>query len=536
MQARVYASRKYYWLAFLLHAKMACRVTNHRAYSVVHYPLALLCGVCDIGDNPASVSVANLSSEFPGVFTSWPVVSGRFKVLVQLVPGRNDLLLMQGVAIETFSLFFEPVLCYKQCYIRLVYVTCCDAPQQGHFQGPEDEDCSIESACSRISLGMLILQTALAETLAASGMGHKSFCLEHTEKNSSPIVHIFKSKLHYDQACVMTGEEIWSYVATELMNSELRDGDLCKFVAFLSWTRYRADMVEAVTHSEVLSRMSGHAMVGAGGLALCGTGCLYTWARNVEELPRRLYDTRQVDRLHFMDDSNYRGTLSACYSSSLGGVLHEMGHTFGLGHTHEGIMGHGFHDISHVYTVSNCDAETVWDNFSSLVQSSVNVDSTPEGGAEPRRIRLTTLKPKGQPGCTEEQKHRTSLSGAKWSRSCAIILSHHPWMNVKRSSNSVGSIQLIGEHLLISPHGICLVEFRRPEDAMVIGFWEFSEGVEEVCIEPNKLLLLHLPESEDPSESEQHSRNDTGALHIFAVDMAGNTFAKTVDLLQREAE
>uniref|UniRef100_A0A1E1XGV2 Putative zinc metalloproteinase n=1 Tax=Amblyomma aureolatum TaxID=187763 RepID=A0A1E1XGV2_9ACAR len=515
---------------------MACSVTNHRANSVVHYPLALLCGVWDIGDNPASVSVANLSSEFPDDFTSWPVVSGRFKVFVQLVHGRNDLLLKHGTAVESFSLFFEPVLCCQRCYIRLVYVTCCDAPQQGHFQGPENEDCSIESACSRIGLGMLILQTALAETLAASGIGHKSFCLEHTEKNSSPVVHVFKSKLHYDKARGMTGEDIWSHVATELMNSELRDGDRCKFVAFLSWTRYQADVVEAMTHSEVLSRMSGHVMVGAGGLALCGTGCLYTWAQNVEELPRRLYDTRQVDRLRFMDDSNYRGTLSACYSSSLGGVLHEMGHTFGLGHTREGIMGHGFHDISYVYTVSNYDAETVWDSFSSPVQSSVNVESIAESGAEPRRIRLTTLKPKGQPGSMAGQKHCTSPSGAKWSRSCAVILSHHPWMNDKRRSSIVGCIQLRGEHLLTSPHGICLVEFRRPEDAMVIGFWEFSEGAEEVCIEPKKLHLLHLPESEGSLELEQHSKKNTGALHIFAVDMAGNTFAKIVDFLQSEAE
>ncbi|KAK8785582.1 hypothetical protein V5799_008052 [Amblyomma americanum] len=367
-------------------------------------------------------------------------------------------------------------------------------------------------------------------------MGYKSFCLEHTEKKSIPIVHVFKSKLHYDMARVMTGEDIWSHVATELMNSELRDGDRCKFVAFLSWTRYQADVVEAVTHSEVLSRMSGHVMVGAGGLALCGTGCLYTWARNVEELPLRLYDTRQVDRLHFMDDSNYRGTLSACYSSSLGGVLHEMGHTFDLGHTREGIMGHGFHDICHVYTVSNCDADTVWDNFSSPVQSSVNVESIPESAAEPRRIRLTTLKPKGQPGCMAGQKHCASLSGARWSRSCAIILSHHLWLNVRRRSNIVGSVQLLGEHLLTSPHGICLVEFRRPEDAMVIGFWEFSSGAEEVCIDPKKLRLVYLSESEDSLEPDQHSKNDTSSLLIFAIDMAGNTFTKFVDLVQGEAE
>ncbi|KAL3216789.1 hypothetical protein MRX96_032800 [Rhipicephalus microplus] len=130
---------------------------------------------------------------------------------------------------------------------------------------------------------MQILQMAMAETLAASGIGNKSFCLECTEEGKA-VVHVFESELRYGEARAMTSEDIWNYVATELMNSKLRDGDRCKFVAFLSWTRYQGDGVRPTTHGEVMKRVSGHVMVGAGGLALCGTGCLYTWAQNADEL------------------------------------------------------------------------------------------------------------------------------------------------------------------------------------------------------------------------------------------------------------
>ncbi|XP_065280293.1 uncharacterized protein [Dermacentor albipictus] len=508
--------------------KMAFRVTNHKPDSVVHYPLVLLSGMCGSDHSPDSVSVANLSSSCPNHFTLWPTANGTFKVIVQLVCGRNDLVLKYDTACQTFTLFFEPVFLQQCKYIRLIYITCHDAPQQGYFQGPEEEDCSIKSACNRISLGMQILQTAMAETLAAAGMGHKSFCLEGTE----PVVHVFKSKLRYSEARVMTKEDIWSHIATELMNSELRDGDRCKFVAFLSWTRYRSDTVEARTHSEVMSRVSGHVMIGAGGLALCGTGCLYTWAQNVEELSWRLYDTRKVDSLHFMDDSNYRGTLSACYSSSLGGVLHELGHTFGLGHTRDGIMGHGFHDICHIYTVSIDKAETVGDNISAPpVQSSASGD-VHENPPEPRKIRLTTLEPKQKPRgiAAHSPSPRTAPSGAKWSHSCAIILSHHPWLNVSKTSNIAGTIQLHNEQRLTSPHGIRLVEFRRAEDAMVLDYWEFPEGVEEVSIEASKLHFLQSPGSVPPLEQE-HELGNGNALYVFAIDTAGNTLGRNLHVL-----
>lgn len=516
------------------HPKMKFEVLNHKVGDVVHYPLALICGACASEGASSSVSVANRSSKNRDTFVSWPLINGKFKLFVQLALGKNELVLKSHETCQTFTLVFEPLASLQSNYIRLVYVLCCDAPQGGCFQGPEGEDCSIESARDRIGLGMQMLQTTMTETLAASGASRKSFRLEHG-KDFTPVVHVFKSKIRYGDALAMAAEDVWSRVATELMNSELRDGDWCKFVAFLCWTRYQAG-TEPKTYGEVLSRTSGHVMIGAGGLALCGTGCLYTWARNVEELPQRLYDSRKVDCLHFMDDSNYRGTLLASYSSSLGGVLHEMGHTFGLGHTAQGIMGHGFHDIAHVYTVSNCDVEDVWGNFrSATVEAAGNGDAEAEENPGPPRIRLTTLKPKHRAGNVAPSRPGPSslTSGAMWSRSCAVILDSHPWLNTDRTSNIAGTIEFQSDGRLTSPHGIRLVELRHIEDGMVFAFWEFPDAVPEVCIRPTE--LKSLPLSVSPQRQEWCQGYDRTA-HVFALDAAGNTLGKDVCLQELERE
>lgn len=51
-----------------------------------------------------------------------------------------------------------------------------------------------------------------------------------------------------------------------------------------------------------------------------------------------------------------RGTLGYCFSTTLGSVLHEICHTFDLGHTESGIMGRGFDNMHKVFLI-NTDSQ-----------------------------------------------------------------------------------------------------------------------------------------------------------------------------------
>lgn len=53
----------------------------------------------------------------------------------------------------------------------------------------------------------------------------------------------------------------------------------------------------------------GHAALGGGGLALFGSGCLYTWPDKIEQVQARFQDQTPVNWRRFMDDSGYRYAL-----------------------------------------------------------------------------------------------------------------------------------------------------------------------------------------------------------------------------------
>ena len=59
-------------------------------------------------------------------------------------------------------------------------------------------------------------------------------------------------------------------------------------------------------HSQMMEQTRGHVALGGGGLALFGSGCLYSWPEKLEELDDCLQDLTPVDWHSVMDDSGYR--------------------------------------------------------------------------------------------------------------------------------------------------------------------------------------------------------------------------------------
>lgn len=234
-----------------------------RIYNVVHKEqislhLPLIIGDIDFKINDGIIEVWNTTRR-ELVPTKWPIVEGAFKILVRLVPGENDIQLKhQDEMLKITLIFTYPH--FKQ-FVRPVYITLTD--DDGYFQGPEGEDCSVDSALERIKIGAMLIQTFTAEKMKEHGFGRQTFQLE-VDANYEPVCNIFKSKLTLDRAHAMTGNELWTYFARELMtSSNFADKDLCKWYCFMSFTRYEPPNGECPkTHSEILKYTKGHTALG----------------------------------------------------------------------------------------------------------------------------------------------------------------------------------------------------------------------------------------------------------------------------------
>lgn len=124
-----------------------------------------------------------------------------FKFLIELDEGRNYLKIEYGN--DTLNLTLDYIPSKSEYAVIPLYVIC--EGHDGRFQAPEDEDNSVESACSRITLCAKILQSIAAEKLFENSFGRKTFKLDSDCK-------LFKSRLNYLEARNMSQEQLWKTI------------------------------------------------------------------------------------------------------------------------------------------------------------------------------------------------------------------------------------------------------------------------------------------------------------------------------------
>ena len=279
------------------------------------------------------------------------VNQGEFNSFVLLIEGHNELRIACGNEEIVLNIIFKPLT--NQRFVRLVYVTLLN---EDKFQGPFDMNCSPSEAIKRIQTGAMVLQTFMAESLASEGLERKTFNLE-MDLDDRPKVHTIQIPLTIREACKFTEEKLWEAVALRILSSPISDKN-CKYLAFFCGTRYSNPSQKLVRHErEIVSMTRGHISLGGGGLALVGTGALYTWATDVLDVMNSFLNDDPTDTKTLMDFSAGRGTWGASYGTHLGSVLHELAHTFDLGHTPHGIMARGFEDLHLFFTSTKlkCD-------------------------------------------------------------------------------------------------------------------------------------------------------------------------------------
>jgi hypothetical protein len=292
---------------------------------VLRHDLALVSGT-------ASASATSVVVDVEGQARTWPVIAGRWKALVPLTAGCNDISFRTGTATAEHALVHQAQTNPRR--VRLVYLITADS--DGRYDAPAGEPNDLASAVDRVRLAGRMLQTFTAEKMRDHGFGRRTFRLD-SDASGQPVVQVFRTTLTTAQAHAMDGGALWSRFYDEL---GLGLADDVKVLGIMGMSHY-VPGIGAVAH----------AALGGGNLAIFGSTGLHTWARTIDQVVARWTDARFIDTSQLHDDSAGRGTYWANYATGLGASMHEIGHTLSLPHPVDPstVMGRGFDHVNRTF-------------------------------------------------------------------------------------------------------------------------------------------------------------------------------------------
>eukprot|EP00871_Galdieria_phlegrea_P002876 jgi/Galph1/358/GphlegSOOS_G5109.1 len=319
---------------------MGIFIENLEQHTTVVYPLLLLEGSCS-----TCTGFVNVLVNSKGQYVQFPCLQGKFKALCLLERGHNSLTLSaqheNGEQLESimFHVAYEPPKPHYR--IRLVYGLAKDS--NGEFQAPTGTNRSLSQGERRLSLAALLIQTGTAEMLYRHGLGRKTFVFDKQDQHGWPVVTTFRFAFSEKDAFCWEGGQLWSKIREQL--SCLPDRENTIDLVVMSFTRY----------NPVMKVAKAHTALGGDRLALFGGGCLYSWPETIDEVVSRFLDCRHSDPSLF-DDSGGRGKMWSITATTIGALLHELGHCLSLPHPTGklswrggGIMARGFDQFNRLF-------------------------------------------------------------------------------------------------------------------------------------------------------------------------------------------
>ncbi len=253
-------------------------------------------------------------------------VGDTFAAPVELKPGLNTVKVSAGGKTQTRRITWKPAQsAYK---VRVVYLQASDepAPTIMELLGTTKAD-----VIARTSTAAKLMQGFCEDHFRASGQADRTFTMDYLA-NGQVRVDFVTLKETGDSLRAKDGNRLWSQFYGEL--SKIYDFDREKILAIMGFTRYDAST----------QKSTGHTALGGGSLGLFGSGSMRYWPTSVEDSFRAFHDVTLVDPKVSFDDSGLRFRAWANASTTIGAMMHEMGHTFGLPHTVDNrcIMSRGF--------------------------------------------------------------------------------------------------------------------------------------------------------------------------------------------------
>lgn len=309
-------------------AEPALRITNFENGETIRYPVALLLGTID-AKSETTVAIVNHSAKDGE--RDWTGIAhrGRFKALVELQPGKNELVLSAGKAKLSWTLNNRPQT--NPYVVRMVYFT--DKSGQTDYQTPIAND--PQDFRGKFDTALKIMQSFTAEAMNDNGYGRRTFNLE-TDENGRVVTHVVKGD--------RSAEEYWSMEDGKMY--ELADAAIGEQIP--NPKAINLAVAAFTSFDPVTKKNRAHTALGGGDLALFGGATIYTWPNSVADVQRACMDATMTDVSKFASDSIDRNAFWANTSTCTGACLHELGHAFGLPHSadYNGIMVRGIDNFT----------------------------------------------------------------------------------------------------------------------------------------------------------------------------------------------
>ena len=184
----------------------------------------------------------------------------------------------------------------------------------------------------------LMIQSANAEALAIHGRGYRTWRYD-ADQHGYPKVTTFRLDKKKSELAKMAPDKLWYYTYEQL--AKLPDRTTTRDLAITAFTGYDVKT----------KKLSGHAALGGGSLALFSSINLHAWPEKVSQIEARFLNSSKVDTSKLPDDSAYRKTYGGNAATGIGACWHEFGHTFNLPNKESGVMGRGFDYINRYFVI-----------------------------------------------------------------------------------------------------------------------------------------------------------------------------------------
>jgi len=313
-------------------APEALVVANYADGERVRHPVVLLRGTAP--DDVRDVVLTNESSRRDTRALRGIAHEGRFLALAELVPGENRLLVRAGAHERALRLVFVPPT--NAHVVRCVYLT----DSTGDLAYQTQEPGAAQDPLGRLDTAMKLLQCFTAERLYDLGFGRSTFHLELDATGRVPV-HVLKGDRPAAAEYALDDQSWWRSVDA-LVRRELPATGV-KNVVVAAYTRF----------DPATGKVSGHTALGGGDLGLFGSAGMFAWPRRLDDVFATFADRTPVDGRRVHDDSAGRSTVWGLASTTLGAVLHELGHAFGLPHSTAplDVMTRGFDRFNRVFSL-----------------------------------------------------------------------------------------------------------------------------------------------------------------------------------------